>query len=74
MKKKNNLNKYFPEGVEGALKKFPPKEKQRLVVLREITQLFKNDQIYTEKEMNQMLETVYHDYVMIRRYLIEYGY
>ena len=71
--KEQIINKYFPEGVEGPLKKFPPKEKQRLVVLREIAQLFKNDQIYTEKEMNQMLENVYHDYVMIRRYLIEYG-
>ncbi len=71
--KEKIINKYFPEGIEGPLIKFPPKEKQRLVVLREIAQLFKNDQIYTEKEMNQMLETVYHDYVMIRRYLIEYG-
>lgn len=67
------LKKYFLEGKKGPLNKFPPKEKQRLVVLREIAQLLNSDQIYSEKEINQILENVYHDYVMIRRYLIEYG-
>lgn len=67
------LKKYFPKGKKGPLNKFPSKEKQRLVVLREIAQLLNSDQIYSEKEINQILENVYHDYVMIRRYLIEYG-
>lgn len=71
--KEEILKKYFPEGIKSPLIKFPPKEKQRLVVLREITQLLKHDQIYTEKEINQILENVYYDYVLIRRYLIEYG-
>ncbi len=71
--KEEILKKYFPEGIKSPLIKFPPKEKQRLVVLREITQLLNNDQIYTEKAINQILENVYHDYVLIRRYLIEYG-
>ena len=39
--KEQIIKKYFPEGLKSPLKKFPPKEKQRLVVLREITQLFK---------------------------------
>ncbi|PUB02494.1 DUF2087 domain-containing protein [Paenisporosarcina sp. OV554] len=68
------IKKFLPKGVSGRLKKFPPKEKQRLIVLREITKRFENDAIYTEKEMNQLLNEIYDDYVLIRRYLIEYGF
>lgn len=64
--------KYFPKG--SALKAFPPKEKQRLIVLAEIVKLFEDGQVYTEKEVKQLLKGVYHDDVLIRRYLIEYGF
>ncbi|MEH7384861.1 DUF2087 domain-containing protein [Bacillus sp. JJ1521] len=65
--------KFLPEGINGRLIKFPPKEKQRLVILREITKRFEKDRIYTEKEINQILHAIYDDYILIRRYLIEYG-
>ncbi|WP_134703224.1 DUF2087 domain-containing protein [Ammoniphilus sp. YIM 78166] len=68
------LKKYFPEGTEGALKSFPPREKQKLIVLREIARHFQHERVYTEKEINQVLKGVYEDYVTIRRYLIEYGF
>jgi len=68
------IEKFLPEGINGRLLKFPPKEKQRLIILREITGLFEKDRIYPEKEINQILEAIYDDYVLIRRYLIEYGF
>ncbi|MEW9670059.1 DUF2087 domain-containing protein [Ammoniphilus sp. 3BR4] len=68
------LNKYFPEGTKGPLKTFPPREKQKLIVLREIAKHFQSEQTYDEKEINQILKGVYSDYVTIRRYLIEYGF
>ncbi|MBM7588140.1 hypothetical protein JOC86_004715 [Bacillus pakistanensis] len=68
------IKKFLPEGLSGRLKKFPPKEKQRLIVLREIIKRFESDVIYTEKEINQLLNEMFDDYVMIRRYLIEYGF
>lgn len=68
------VEKYFPEGYDGPLKTFPLKEKQRLAVLREIVKRFTNERTYEEKEINQILQGVYHDYVMLRRYLIEYGF
>mgnify|MGYP001303905100 CR=1 FL=1 len=71
---KEITKKFLPEGLHGRLKKFPPKEKQRLIILREITGLFEKDRIYPEKEINQILEAIYDDYVLIRRYLIEYGF
>ncbi|MBW3111526.1 DUF2087 domain-containing protein [Bacillus sp. MCCB 382] len=58
---------------DGTLTKFPPKEKQRLVVLREISKQLKKDHVYDEKELNQVLKGIYEDYALIRRYLIEYG-
>ena len=64
------LKKYFSDGV---LTKFPPKEKLRLVVLREISKQLKKDERYDEKELNGVLKTIYEDYALIRRYLIEYG-
>jgi hypothetical protein len=64
------LKKYVSDGT---LTKFPPKEKQRLVVLREISKQLKKDHVYDEKELNGVLKGIYEDYVLIRRYMIEYG-
>ena len=72
--KEKSLQKYFPEGTDGPLKNFPLKEKQKLVVLREIIKHFKPNKNYTEKEMNEVLSAIYPDYVILRRYLIEYGF
>lgn len=72
--REKSLKKYFPEGMNGPLKKFPLKEKQKLVVLREIVKRFDPNKIYHEKEINEVLITIYDDYVILRRYLIEYGF
>ncbi|MGE7543842.1 MULTISPECIES: DUF2087 domain-containing protein [Sporosarcina] len=71
--KQETIKKFFPDGTTGRLEKFPPKEKQRLIVLRELTKRFDNEVTYSEQETNCILEEVYEDYVLIRRYLIEYG-
>ncbi|MCQ6264221.1 DUF2087 domain-containing protein [Fictibacillus sp. WQ 8-8] len=71
--KEKMVKKYFIEGSM-ALKTFPSKEKQKLVVLREITSLFSSDTTYTEKDVNEILKTVYHDYVTLRRYMVAYGF
>ncbi|WP_400243909.1 DUF2087 domain-containing protein [Niallia sp. JL1B1071] len=63
--------KYFKAGV---LSKFPIKQKQKLIVLREIAKRLEEQQSYSEKELNQLLMSIYEDYVLIRRYLIEYGF
>ncbi|KNF08969.1 hypothetical protein CLPU_4c00150 [Gottschalkia purinilytica] len=68
------LKKYFPKGTDGPLDTFHLKEKHKLVVLREIIKKFESERIYSEKEVNEILNTVYDDYVTLRRYLIEYGF
>jgi hypothetical protein len=69
------LKKYFPDGPEGPLATFSMKEKSKLVVLREIAGRFEAGRMYDEKEVNELLKTIYEvDYVTLRRYLIEYGF
>lgn len=66
------LKTYFTE--EGALSSFPAREKKKIVVLRKISTYFKEGTTYTEKEVNRILMRVYEDHVLLRRYLIEYGF
>ncbi|MBN1698022.1 MAG: DUF2087 domain-containing protein [Spirochaetales bacterium] len=68
------LNRYFPDGLDGALSEFPKKEKRKLVILNHIIKRFELNRKYTEKEVNDILIRIYTDYVTIRRYLIEYGF
>jgi hypothetical protein len=68
------LKKYFPEGMNGPLMTFALKEKHKVIVLREIAKRFQPEAIYTEKEVNQILLSVYEDFVSLRRYLYDYGF
>lgn len=66
------LKTYFND--EGALLSFPAREKKKIVVLRKISTYFKEGVTYSEKEVNKILSRVYEDHVLLRRYLIEYGF
>lgn len=68
------LTKYFPDGSKGRLTTFALQEKHRLVILHEIAKGFESGRMYHEKEVNEILKNVYDDYVILRRYLIEYGF
>lgn len=69
------LEKYFPEGTDGPLKTFSVKEKYKLIILREVIKRFDYKVRYTEKEVDTILKAVYkEDHVVLRRYLIEYGF
>ncbi|NLY73675.1 MAG: DUF2087 domain-containing protein [Firmicutes bacterium] len=68
------IRRYFPEGPDGPLSEFPVKEKRRVIIIKQLAQRFDPDRKYTEKEVNAILEATYHDYVTLRRYLIEYGF
>lgn len=56
------------------LKLFSRKEKKKVVALSRIAEEFEMDKRYTEKQVNVILESIYYDYVTLRRYLIEYGF
>lgn len=56
------------------LNDFSTKEKNKVTILAKIIEQFKLGKTYTEKEVNQILKPIYADYIMIRRYLIMYGF
>jgi len=68
------INTYFASRNPLRLSHFPPKEKKKLVILREIAGAFQAGRTYTEKEINQILGPIFEDYATLRRYLIEYGF
>ncbi len=69
------LKQYFPDGPDGQLNAFPRKEKRKVAVLRHIASRLERGTKYTEKEMNELLKQAWaEDYVLLRRYLIEYGF
>lgn len=68
------LAKYFPAGPEGPISDFPTKQKRKLVILSELAKRFEPNHRYTEPEVNLVLKAAWHDYVTLRRYLIEYGF
>lgn len=72
--KEKTLKKYFPDGPGGRLKSFGMKKKQRLIILAEIAKGFQPGRLYSEKEVNGVLEAAYDDYAVLRRYLVDYGF
>ncbi|MEC0241374.1 DUF2087 domain-containing protein [Paenibacillus dokdonensis] len=68
------LSIYFADGLYGPLTSFPKQEKRRVTVLRHMAGDFEQGRIYSEKEVNQVIEARYADFVTMRRYLIEYGF
>lgn len=69
------IEKYFPDGPEGQLSTFYTKEKNKIILLGEIIKRFEPIRRYTEKEVDAILKDIYlEDYVLIRRYLIQYGF
>lgn len=67
------LAKYLPDRSNGPLTKLPRKQKEKKVVLEEIAKRFEPDRLYTEPEVNEILQAVYEDYVTMRRYLVDFG-
>lgn len=66
------LKHYVAEN--GSLTRFPSKEKRKLIVLNYIMNRFEPNLKYNEKQVNEILKFFYEDYVLLRRYLIEYGF
>ena len=68
------LSTYFKKGLDGQIDTFPSKEKRKLIILEHTLKRLDSNRIYSEKELNEILKTVYTDYVTIRRSLIEYKF
>lgn len=68
------LDRVLVPGEDLVLGRFPRKEKEKLVVLRRISQEFRQGRTYSEKEVNEIISAIYPDYVTVRRYLVDYRF
>ena len=66
--------KYFNSESGLLLLRFPKKQKEKLVVLKTISELFQWERTYTAGEVNTIIAAVHEEYVTIRRYLIDYRF
>jgi hypothetical protein len=55
-------------------KMIPAKEKKKYIILCIVVHFFEMNKRYTEKEINEVLKPMFEDYVMIRRYLVDYNF
>ena len=72
--KENILSNAFESLIPLKLKHFPVKAKKQYVILTRIAQELDPSKKYSEKEINDTLAEIYHDYVLIRRFLVDYGF
>lgn len=56
------------------IKVFPSKEKRKYILLAMICHLFEKDKVYREKEISELLRPVFDDFVVLRRYLVDYKF
>ncbi len=66
------LRRYFQNG---RLLAFPVPDRFMREVLNRVVVAFAPDHAYSEREVNAILTDIYaHDYCILRRYLVDYGY
>jgi hypothetical protein len=58
----------------GRLLSIPTQRSKRLVVLDHLARMFEPGARYTEREVSDLLGTVYDDYAALRRYLVDEGF
>lgn len=58
---------------QGRVTKWPSKQHLKIEVIKYVAEKFENDRYYTEKEVNEIINTwhTYGDYFMLRRGMIE---
>lgn len=52
----------------------PRKTQHRMVIFRMVCDQFPKQEVYTEKEINEILKPLCFDHVELRRYLVDYQF
>lgn len=67
------VDAYFASVEPFVLKQFPKKLKKKYAVIETLATLFKDDTVYSELDVNEILKPVWHDYVMLRRFMVDFA-
>jgi hypothetical protein len=60
--------------ADGTLKEIPAQDKKVLVILRYLLERFETGRMYTEKEVNAIIQRLHPDSATLRRWLIDLGW
>lgn len=71
-KEQRFIAQVFPNGIDQEMAYYPRKQSQKKVVLQVIASNFSLNQKYTEKQINEIIQQFWADYVTIRRDLFEF--
>ena len=70
----SKMDIFFESVMPLVLKTFEVRTKNQKFILKIIAQQFEPGKIYSEKQVNEVLQPIYSDYVLIRRALIDYAF
>ncbi|MBU0279291.1 MULTISPECIES: DUF2087 domain-containing protein [unclassified Gemella] len=66
------INRYLRNG---RLTVIPKKENVKIIIFSYLLgELQKENEMFSEKELNKFLKKYYDDYAILRRYMIDYGF
>jgi len=63
----------FSSGIV-KLSRWPKQQKKIIAILNRVTEEIEFGVNYTEQELNKIIKDIYFDYILVRRYLVEYGF
>jgi biotin operon repressor len=58
---------------DGKVQRLPSQNKKRWIIYLEIIKLFEAGKAYQERELNEVISSVYEDYCLVRRELVDEG-
>lgn len=70
----NRIKRFFYDDSNLRLRVIPHKKKDKIEALKEVSAQFEENQFYSEREVNQVLETIYDDFPLLRRNLIDFNF
>ena len=70
----NRIKRFFYDDSNLRLRVIPHKKKDKIEVLKEVSAQFEENQFYSEREVNHVLETIYDDFPLLRRNLIDFDF
>ena len=68
------LARYFGSDGRTLIKRFPAKEKRKIIIMQKIMNDFSTGVDYSEKEVNEVIRRYFDDFESVRRALIQYGF
>lgn len=60
-------------GKDGRVNTLPRKDKAKLILFIKCLDLFSQEQLYSEREVNEIIKKMFDDFAALRRYMVDFG-